>query len=76
MRTEQFHSFLTSALNEGKWSVLQNSCFIPRKEPPVPNDRMAGAQSWHFVSEKSTEFMKKLISWPMAVALALAIKIG
>jgi hypothetical protein len=30
----------------------------------------------HFVSEKSTAFMKKLISWPMVVALALAIKIG
>jgi hypothetical protein len=30
----------------------------------------------HFVSEKSMKFMKKLIYWPMAVALALAIKIG
>jgi hypothetical protein len=76
MRTERFHLSLTSVLNEGKWSVLLNSCFIPRKELPVPNDRMGGAQNWHFVSEKSMEFMKKLISWPMAVALALAIKRG
>jgi hypothetical protein len=76
MRTGEFHSFLTSALNGGKWSVTHTSCFNPRKEAPVPTNRMGGAQIWHFVTEKSMEFMKILISWPMAVALALAIKIG
>jgi hypothetical protein len=47
------------------------------KRPHHPLNRMGGAQSkpGHFITEKHMQFIKKLISYAMAVALALTITV-
>jgi hypothetical protein len=43
----QIHTFLTSALDGGKWSASHPSHFALRKKVPVPLDRrLSGPWSW------------------------------
>jgi hypothetical protein len=48
-------SFVTSALDEGEWSVLSIGCFTPGKElPAILDKRLSGPQirSGHYEDEK------------------------